>query len=242
VQTHLIFRRAILATTLVAVPSWGWAQSPATTTGRQEESAKPQVQTFEMVLGRAIETAGRNFATRAAEVAPEMMPVARLASDANVSGVAVHDLGLYVFQVQVPGIDLTLQVMNMMVNRPQFGSRRPGAQPAGGQVGSTMVQDDPMGPDSAAPETRTDFTAEYRLLVRDALVDAIIDNAGSLPMNANDTLVVWTSGIDPAVSNPLYRMPTNKLVLRAKGSDLRAFREGKISRDEARRRVQAADF
>jgi hypothetical protein len=83
---------------------------------------------------------------------------------------------------------------------------------------------------------------EYRNQVREALIDAIVDNSGSLPMDSNDTLVVIAGGVDAPVANPLYRTPTRRLVLRAKASDLAAFRENRISRDEAKKRILVSSF
>jgi hypothetical protein len=237
----MVFRRALVASAILAVSSSGaWAQSGED--ARPDDPARPQVQTFEMVLGRAIETAGRNFATRAREIAPEMMPVAfQTGETSNVTGVAIHDMGLYVFHVQVPGIGLTLQVMNLMVNRPQFSTPRAPQQPVStGRVESTgVIESDPMGPE---PARRPDFLVEYRNQVREALIDAIVDNSGSLPMASSETLLVVAGGVDSPVPNPLYRTPTRRLVLRAKASDLAAFRENRISRDEVKRRVLASSF
>lgn len=237
-----MFRRALVASAILAVSSSGvWAQSADD--ARPDDPARPQVQTFEMVLGRAIETAGRNFATRAREIAPEMMPVAfQTGETPNVTGVAIHDMGLYVFHVQVPGIGLTLQVMNLMVNRPQFSTQpRASQQPvSAGRVESTgVIEPDPMGPE---PARRLDFLVEYRNQVREALIDAIVDNSGSLPMGSSETLLVVAGGVDSPVPNPLYRTPTRRLVLRAKAADLAAFRENRISRDEVKRRVLASSF
>jgi hypothetical protein len=237
VTTRTIVRgTAALAILAMGAPAWAQTDDPA----------RPQVQAYEMLLGRAIETAGRNFAARAVEIAPDMMPVAAFqpGEAPSVTGVAVHDMGLYVFHVQVPGIDLRLQVMNLMASRPEFaGPRRTaGQQPVGsGRVESTtVVEPDPMGP--ATPRTRPDFLAEYRSQVREALIDAIVDNSGLLPMTGSETLLVVAGGVDAPVANPLYRTPTRRLVLRAKAADLTAFRENRITRDEVKRRVLASSF
>jgi hypothetical protein len=220
------------------------AQS-ATPTALASDPARPQVQTFELVLGRALETAGRNFATRAAEIAPQLTALPT-GENPQITGVVVRDLSLYIFHVQVPGIDLGLSVMNLMANRPQFAVRPDGAprqQVSGnGRVEPTgVVAPDPMGPAAPRP-TLLDFRVVYQTQVREALIDAIVDNAGSLPLGANDALVVIAGGIDPPVTNPLYRKTSHRLVLRAKGSDLQAFREGRITRDEVKQRVLASDF
>ncbi len=238
----LVLRRAlVLSAILTTGASGAWAQ---TGDARRDDAARPQVQTFEMVLARSIETAGRNFATRAMEIAPEMMPVAfQTGETPNVTGVAVRDMGLYVFHVQVPGIGLTLQVMNLMANRPQFTRSQDPQQQISRRVESTgIVEPDPMGPAPARQATRTDFLMEYRNQVREALIDAIVDNSGSLPMTNDETLLVVAGGVDAPAANPLYRTPTPRLVLRAKASDLAAFRDGRINRDEVKRRVLASSF
>jgi hypothetical protein len=209
------------------------------------DPARPQVQTFEMALGRALETAGRNFNTRVMEMAPQwnqLMPVAFPTGEtAQVTGVAVRDMGLYVFNVQVPGVEISLQFLNVMANRPQFGPVQPGGPDRPVSVApSSVVTPDPM--DSSARPQRLDFRVEYRNQVRDALVDAIVDNSGVLPLTAGETLLVVAGGIDQPVANTFQRRSSPRLVLRVKAADLTAFREGKITRDEVKQRVVASEF
>ena len=231
--TWSIVRGALIAGAIVSVAA------PVSTQPEQDR-ARPQVETFEMVLGRAIETAGRNFASRAVEMAPEIVPVAAFGEMPHVAGVAVREMGLYVFHVQVPGMNLRLQMLNLMVNRPLDG-RRGLEQPVGRVESTGVVEPDPMGPATGGEPTQRDFLAEYRNQVREALIDAIVDNSGTLPMRGDDTLLVFTGGVDSPLPNPLYRPPTHRLVLRARAADLEAFRENRISRDEARRRVTATE-
>jgi hypothetical protein len=238
----MIFRCAIAWSAAMVVGSSAWAQ--AGPQPQVNDPARPQVQTFEMVLGRAVENAGRNVATRAMEFAPDVMAVAYPTGDVpHVTGVAVRDMGLFVFHVQVPQVGLSLQVMNLMVNRPQYTSRPVGPQqPVSERVEAAgVVAADPMGPPAARPG-RFDVNAEYRNQVREVLVDAIIDNSGALPLAANETLLVIAGRSDPTATNPFDRRTSQRLVLRAKGSDLAAFRDGRITRDEVKRRVLASDF
>jgi hypothetical protein len=236
-QCALVWGAAML------VGASAWAQA-APQSSQANDPARPQVQTFEMVLGRAVENAGRNVARRVMEFAPDVMAVAYQTGDIpHVTGVAVRDMGLYVFHVQVPQVGLSLQVMNLMVNRPQYASRSVGPQqPVRDRVEAAgVVQADPM----AQPGERTgrfDVNAEYRTQVQEVLVEAIIDNSGALPLGPNETLLVITGGSDPAAPNPFDRRTSPRLVLRAKASDLSAFREGRITRDEVKRRVLASDF
>lgn len=224
---HIVRSAVVLGVVAAAAPAWAQQAAP--------DRARPQVETFEMVLGRAIETAGRNFAARAVEIAPEMMPVAAFGEMPHVAGVAIREMGLYVFHVQVPGIDLRLQVLNMMVNRPP--DRRGGPQPVNRVESTGVVEPDPMTPAAPSGPTQRDFLVEYRTQVREALIDAIVDNSGTLPMRGDETLLVFTGGVDSPIPNPLYRQPTHRLVLRAKASDLAAYRENQITREEVERRV-----
>ena len=226
----------------MCVGSSAWAQ--AAPAPQVNDPARPQVQTFEMVLGRAVENAGRNVATRAMEFAPDVMAVAYPTGDVpHVTGVAVRDLGLFVFHVQVPQVGLSLQVMNLMVNRPQYTSRPVSPQqPVSGRVEAAgVVAPDPM-VRTAAPSGGFDVNAEYRNQIRVVIVDAIIDNSGALPLGANETLLVIAGGSDSTAANPFDRRTSQRLVVRAKASDLTAFREGRITRDEVKRRVFASDF
>jgi hypothetical protein len=196
------------------------------------DPAKPQVQTFEMLLRSAVETGGQNFARRAAQITPDIAELSFSTGEAPVvSGIADHQLGLYVFQVQVPSVSLlSLQVMNLMMNRPALG------RPVG-RVAATNVPDGPP-----AAVALPDFVGMYRIAVRDALIDAIVDNAGGLPIGASDTLLVYASGIEPPMQPSLLRQPSNKLVLKATGADVLEYRHGKITRDEIRRRIRVASF
>jgi len=211
----------------------------------QDDPAKPQVLTFEMVLMRAVEAGGQSFARRASELAPAMSFAFPVGEVPIVSGIVFHDLAVndadaYVFHVQVPGIDLTLLAMDMVMRRPQM-VRAPGVQAVGnGRVSATgVVEADPMEPPLAAT---ADFRVEYRQQVTNALIDAILDNSGVLPLAADDALLVTANGIEPRAVNPLLKSPAGKLVLRAKGADLAAFRQGKITREEARTRIQSSRF
>lgn len=221
----------VLAALLVSAPVSAQTAPPS-------DPAKPQVQTFEMVLRTAVETGGQSFARRAAEITPDIAELSFSTGESPVvSGIADHQLGLYVFQVQVPSVSLTLQVMNLMINRPPLG------RPASGRVAADVVQPDVAVPGRRdAAVGRPDLVWIYRSAVRDALVDAIVDNSGGLPVGPTDTLLIYASGIDPAMQPSLLREPTNKLVLKASGADLIAYRQNKLSREELKGRISVGSF
>jgi hypothetical protein len=68
-------------------------------------------------------------------------------------------------------------------------------------------------------------------------MDAILDSSGVLTLRESQWLSVAVVPIDVAVTNPLYRNTSRKLILSIRGDDLAAFRAGRISREEAKLRI-----
>jgi len=199
-----------------------------------EAELKRQTSIFEGVLLHAVQQGGQRLAQWAQQVEPRV--VLAQASNPVVQAVPLPDSSL-VFNVQVPEI---LQTSVMLFHQLQ----RPGARPvnqAGRVSGTGVVPDDPMAgraedPDSLDPDRR------YSNYVRDALIEALLDGAAVLQLEANQWLTVAASGVDVAVTNPLYRNPSRKLVLSLKGEDLAALRQQRITRDEARARILERRF
>jgi hypothetical protein len=200
-----------------------------------------------MVLRSAVDRGGQNFAKRASQV----VPVVVSPGDAPVvSGVVVRELNVYVFEVQVPGIWQTSLVLSMLrgaqgtpppqpvqPQQPVQPVASPG--PGGGRVSASTVEPDPM---TSAAVGNFDPNREYSYEVRDALIESVLDNAGVLPLGPSDSLVIIAGGNDPVVPNAFYRPTSRKLVLSIKGSDLLDFRQGRLTREEAKRRVKESHF
>jgi hypothetical protein len=82
----------------------------------------------------------------------------------------------------------------------------------------------------------------YTNEVKSALVDAMLDYGTSIPIGDNEWLTIAArdnndsriGGDDP------YDVTT--IVLRVKGSDLTAYKSGRITRDEAVKRVSIKDY
>jgi len=84
----------------------------------------------------------------------------------------------------------------------------------------------------------------YTEAVQRALVDAMIDYSAPMALGPDDWLTVGARDNERrdslAPQDPYEEVIT--VLLRIKGSDLVAYRTGKIDRDEARRRVQVGEF
>jgi hypothetical protein len=239
-------RRVVLFAACLGLATPLWAQAPA----RTEDPVKPQVQAFEMVLRGAVDLGGQRFAQQAAKVVPNIY----LAPFTTPVVVGLKIDGVYWFDVQVPRI-LQTGVLYYMDNAPRrtAGGAGVAARPVAsqGRVGATGgdVPDDPMiespvagddGQAAAPPAAVPDPDTQYSAQVKDALIDAMLDSSGVLPMTADDRLVVVVSGTGAAVTNPLYR--DERLILTVKSSDLSDLRQGRLTRDAAKQRITQTVF
>lgn len=87
----------------------------------------------------------------------------------------------------------------------------------------------------------SDPNALYTDAVKNALIDAMLDYSGRLNIGADEWLAVAARDSEgPLMPNALDE--TTTIVLRVKGSDLLAFRTNKLSREEARKKVEVREF
>jgi hypothetical protein len=135
------------------------------------------------------------------------------------------------------------------------GAGRAGAPPAPGAVSAAgLVQE--AAPPVATPSAETaeappvdrvwleDPGRAYTESVQRALVDAMIDFSAPMAVGNEEWLTVAARDNERrdrlAPQDPYEEVLT--IVLRVRGSDLAAYRAGRIDRDEVRRRVQAQTF
>lgn len=82
----------------------------------------------------------------------------------------------------------------------------------------------------------------YTQAVKTALVDAMLENSGSLVIGADEWLTV--AARDNSQGGGLVADPSDvmTIVLRVRGSDLAAFRSGTLTADQVRQRVEVSSF
>jgi hypothetical protein len=194
----------------------------------EENPARQQAFIFERALRGAVELGGQQLAKQALVVAPEL----RLwTEEAIVRGVKLDAYGFY-FDVQAPSIQRSAMLLDMMQRS------RPSARPSRQVSAAGTVEPDPM---VSAPSA-FDPDREYTVNVRAAVMDAMIDSSGVLNLAPSERLTVVVSGIDYPDPNPLYRSNPNKLILRISGADLAEFRQGRLSREQAKERIVEERF
>lgn len=188
-----------------------------------DEALRRNVSLFEMALRGAVAIGGQKLAEKAQAIIPDIT----LRTDPPiVRGVRLPGYGLH-FDVQAPDIQSTVIVLEMMttVNRPP-GTQQV-AQGQGRTTATGLVEADPMPGFNA--------NREYSAFVREALIDALLDASGVFRLADSERLSVSASGIDQSNTNPLRR--ERKLVISIGGADLTAYRQGRITRDQAKERI-----
>ena len=121
-------------------------------------------------------------------------------------------------------------------------STQPGPTAQSLPVAATTTQTPESAPAPRFDPTLTDPSQAYTDEVRASLIDAMVENSGTLVLNSDEWLTV--AARDNAPSDPF--MPggqdTKTLVIRIKGDDLNAFRAGRLTLEEVRTRVQVGEF
>jgi hypothetical protein len=217
------------------------ASAIAQASDEQLERTRTEVRTFEIVLFQAIEAAGQKLASWAAPMAPTVMLTPAAAP--IITGLLLPDSSL-IFEVRIPELlPGGVMIFNdyQRLPKPQVRQGLPGQNP-GQAISSdrvtttTVVADDPMKGAAVSPDKM------YSDFVRLGLMDAILDSSSVLTLRENQWLSVAAVPVDVAVTNPLYRNTSRKLILSIKAEDLAAFRAGKITRDEAKLKIVDTRF
>ena len=142
----------------------------------------------------------------------------------HAHGYAVENHGWF-FDIEVPElywatIDLYSQLQRPQPRQPES---RPVGNPTTSPTGAALVQSEPS-------VTRDD----YRRAIREALMDAILD-FGQVPLKATEWLSIGVRSVD----TPAPTMnDTVALVMQITGEDLTLYRQAKITRDEAKKRIK----
>jgi hypothetical protein len=160
---------------------------------------------------------------------------------------AVNQLKAYIATVQDPrqraALDRAMRRLEL-----QVGPVGPVQQDAAGRPGATTVSAQAVAlPAPAAPQVDPaiidDPNAAYTREVSVAIIDAMIENSGPLPVGDNEWLTVAArDNIRPDRLVPGDTSNISSIVFRIKGSDLAAFRAGRMTLEDARKHVEVKQF
>jgi len=192
-----------------------------------------QVQKFEIALRSAIVTAGQRLGERARDVVPdieigfEMLPQAQ--------GVVLPDGNGFLFMVDLPAIEATSATLwDIMSRRNLVSNPVP-------RVSNPVVPVLPPASDAVLGPPITNPELEYAEFTRQALVDALLDQAFALPIKEGQSLTLSVRVVSLMPANPLGPL-ARRLYLRIKGDDLLALRQNRITRDEAKKRIMESRY
>jgi hypothetical protein len=170
------------------------------------------------------------------------------------AGAAVADLRSFVAQQARDPRDRERMERALQRLEAQVGPAVPRAAAAAANSGgvATRVADQVgangpalIGPAQVDQVVIDDPNEAFTREVKDALVEAMIENSGPIALGTEEYLVV--AARDNARTDRLA-VPSDAasdlhtIMVRIKGSDLAAFREGKITIEEAKKRVQVREY
>ena len=224
----------------VVVIAAATARAAAQTVLPAEGVARSQVFQYERGLVAAVEVGGQQLAEKARVVVPDtvLTPTER----PIVTGVKLEEYG-YHFDVQVPNIDRTSMMVFDMFQQQARRSRNPDGRPGDPALPVAGRRDVPAGPAvealGGAPGA-FEADKEYGASVKEALIDSMLDSSAVLQIAPGEKLTLTVSAM-PSGGNPLLLLE-KKLILTIRGADLIDFRQGKITRDVAKTRIQVSSF
>ena len=231
-----------LIATLAVVGAANLASAqPAPRPSDETVRSRQKISLVEGSLERAVQNGAANFARQVQAVSPNADGTAMLLGAPVVRGFPIEHFGVF-FDVQMPSLQLSM-VWPMRFNNQQSDAlRRSGLAP----VSATAVplRSDQTPSNDPQPGILDDPAAAaeaWRKEVRATLIDAMIENTGSVSVKPDEVIVVAARAM---LSSD--RMPdpgeTRTIELTLKGSDLLAYRANQITEEEARQKVLKREY
>jgi hypothetical protein len=201
--------------------------------------------------GFRLEGYGVFFDVEVPTIRPTMAFTLRQMVDQNGLGAAaaVNQLKAYIATVQDPRqratLDRALRRLELQVGPvgpvPQDASAS--ARTVGASTVTAQTTVAPVAAPAVDPQVIEDPNAAYTREVSTAIVDAMIENSGPLPIAENEWLTVAArDNIRPDRLVPGDTSNISSIVFRIKGVDLAAFRAGRMALEEARKHVEITQF
>jgi hypothetical protein len=228
VKTGIILAMAIMA----AVP--GAVQGQTTihpTDGERHRS--DQISVMEGTLASSVKLAASQVAR---DVQSSTPGVSMFTGDARARGFTLDGYGAF-FYVEIPALDMNLVLSLETLERN--AQRR-------SEIQASNLQSNEQTAVSSAKDALRSVAADdpgqkYREAVKRCLVDAMLDNSKSMDLAADEWLTVAARGSEAGlIPGEIYQLTT--LVLKVKGSDLADLLAGRLTREQARQKVEVRQF
>jgi hypothetical protein len=234
VRTGVALAMAITMT----VPAAVGAQTPIRPSAEQQ-ARQDKISIMEGTLQAAVGVAARQVAkgVRSIDSTADFMLGA-----AKAKGFTLEGHGVF-FYVEVPTLDLSVMMsLDQFERSSQLRAEQ--QQPRADAQQVNEVRRDAKQELPTAAESLANIAAEgqkYRATVRLALIDAMLDNSKNLALQPEEWLTIAARGSEFGLSaNEILNLTTS--LLRVKGSDLADFLAGRLTKEEARQKVEVREF
>jgi hypothetical protein len=139
-------------------------------------------------------------------------------------------------------LEQSLQRLELQVGPAQPRAIPPGSSATNIAAASiTPLQPPPIAP--VDPGVIDDPAEAFTREVKEALIDAMLENSGPMEIGPGEWLAVAArDNIRPDLRVPTDATDTQTMMFRVKGSDLSDFHARRISLDEARKRVEIREY
>jgi hypothetical protein len=234
----------LTTTVMMTAPGMLGAQTPVAP-GPEQVRRHEQINLFEGTLERAVTNAARRVAK---DVQEHTSNADFTTSDAHARGFILDGYGVFVY-VEIPSLDLNLTVGLVLDQLDRGVSQK--ADSDAGKVEANPVSnrtDTKVDPVPVIPKTYReamksvqDTGDKYRNEVKLQLTDAMLDFSKNLELKPDEWLSVAARGSEGALT-PGEILQQRTVVLRIKGSDLSDYLAGRLTRDEARAKVEVRQF
>ncbi len=233
------------------------AQARAGQKAIEQARARYQVSVMESVLERAVENAARELNVQLQPVMPDLFV---WGTGARARGFPLEGYGVF-FDVEVPMVRSSMAWSLQVMGPPQDALKalrehvrtltntqeREQLDRALRQI-EIQFPARPAGaptPDSktASAAAPVDPNEAYTNAVTGSIIDAMLEYSGPLRIGPDEWLTVAArdyEGQQGLAPDAPYDLVT--IVMRIKGSDLQAYRAGRLTKEEARKRVEQREF
>jgi hypothetical protein len=229
----------------MAAPVAGAAQTPLHASAEQQRR-QDKISIMEGTLTASVGAVARRVAQDVRTVDSTAM---LFTGTARAKGFILDGHGVF-FYVEVPTLDLTVMLTVQQFERERNGQQRAEAPPSrAGQAGGdpqpvSELRGDAVPPLRTAAESLAHLAAEgqkWRATVRLALIDAMLDNSKNLELKPDEWLTIAARGSETdLMPNEILNLTTT--VMRVKGSDVIDFLAGRLTKEEARQKVEVREF
>jgi hypothetical protein len=217
-----------------ALPAAAWAQT-AGSAKADEVRRYDQIRVMEGTLIGSVSLAANQVAR---EVQSRIPGAAMFTGEARARGFTLEGYGAF-FYVEIPALDLNLVLNTETLER---GAQQRRTETTGVAQRANQLADAPSRADDALRDVAADDPGQkYRDAVKRCLIDAMLDHSKSMDLGAAEWLTVAARGSESGlIPGEIYQLKT--LELKVKGSDLSDFLAGRLTRDEARQKVEVRQF